>query len=191
MSGYLMGRVLEHKWSAVPARPKLDPTARRGCSADTLMLVMLCVTNRANDDGSGTHPGVREIAEYAQRHTDTVVIALAHLRIDGFLIRETAQHRTLADNYVVNVANLVHSVRGSGAAHDGESVTPLSRARRAALEPRTTRGSGAALNVNTSIRPAADAAEFSSDDRCIDCGKPTGDRFKFRCTDHRREDRPA
>ena len=99
---------------------------------------MVCVTNRADDDGTGTHPGVREIAHFVQCHTDTVVVALAHLRIDGYLVRETAPHRSLADIYVVNVDRLIPNARGSEPRDEDTSADLPSRARRAALEPRTT-----------------------------------------------------
>lgn len=67
-----------------------DPDARdpRGSHGATLKLIALGLADSANEDGTGAHPGIRDLAQFAQCHPSTVVRGLRALVALG-LIEQT------------------------------------------------------------------------------------------------------
>ena len=137
--------------------PDIAGTAHdKGCLGTTLKLICLGLADAANEDGSGAHPGIRRLADFAQCCPDTAVRALHHLvQIGAITQTGDAQPPKLAATYRVNLGWVELAVCTRHRASQPRDTERASQPRGSrGPEPRGSRGPEPRSSVPPSIRPA-------------------------------------
>lgn len=162
MSGKVAQQIQNSWFPDAASRPDdPNPALRIGVSGRVLKSVATVIALRARDNGSGAHPGLRQIALSAQINYSTARRAIAHLLADEWIFLERRGDKRRSDTYALNLRKLSPSERVRRA-HPGSAESASHALSESASHALSESASGRAHDVHTSIRPAADAAGFSS-----------------------------